>query len=618
MRGPAQSSMSCMGCGWRSAERRRGAWVVASASLCLLVLDPAGTAAAHASIEEIVPSDGALLAVAPAELTVRFSEAITEQFIAARLLTTESSGGTSLDAVRVREVELIGHRDPTDDHRLVVLLPAVTDGLYQVRFEVRDREDLHQVAGRTSFAVGAVAAPAPLAATSAPPSALESAFRWVFASGLVLLAGVLTFRGRWPDIPIGRPRRLTALAGAGLLAVLVGRLGVASARAIELGIGFGGGWPHVVRTREVQHLPFVVLAAACTVPAVAVRWLPALDLPAVPGRRISLRLLLGWIGLVWLAVLASLRDHSALRGTVEPELAVAKALHLIGVGSWIGVLVVALAVGGNRDQRISALAALKRPAMIGLAMTVGSGLLLAGGLVVSITGLLSTAYGWLLVVKLVLIPVAIVCGVVASRRGPRFAVVEGAVLGAVVASGALMATAGPAVDHQFLPIEAEAPPMAMSAQADDLLVRLRAVPGRPGPNTLEVQVSNTRRPAPAELRRLEIGVGGSDSDVRSAEPDASGLVMVPDVNLPVGETDVSITIDRAGWTSSSVVLQTRIEAAHYHAPVVVSSRPVRGSLRSAGVVTLGIAAMVFGAGHRRARRREGHECVHEPTVPSVS
>ncbi len=583
-----------------------------------MVLGQAGTAEAHASIGAIVPADGALLTDVPDELTIGFTEAITEDFIAVRLFATESAGIDATNAGLTREVELIAERDPIDDHRLVVELPDLSDGLFQVQFEVRDAEDLHEVTGRTSFAVGDVAPPPLRPATGAPPSPLESAARWIFVSGLTLLAGVLTFRGRWPDIPIGRPRRLAVLAGAGLAAVILGRLGVASARALDLGIGFRAGWAHVGRTGEVRQLPVVALAAACTVPAVAARWLPVLDLPVIPGRRASFRLLLGWIGVAWLAILVGSRDHSALLGTIEWEVAAAKALHLIGIGVWIGVLVVALVVGGSRQGRTSALAAMKRPALVGFAITVGSGLLLAGRLVVSITGLLSTQYGLLLVAKLLLIPGAIALGMVARRRGSRFAVIEGAVLGAVVAAGALMATAGPAVDHQYLPAEAVTPPAAVSARADDLLIRLRAVPGRPGPNALEIQVSNTRRPEPAALGRLEIRLaGGTAADVRSVEPDASGLVLIPDVNLPLGDADVSITIVREGLLPSSAVVQTRTEADHFHTPAVVSSRPIRQPLRIAGVLTIGLAVMLISLGRYRAHRRGGRECAHEPIVVSI-
>ena len=129
------------------------------------------------------------------------------------------------------------------------------------------------------------------------------------------------------------------------------------------------------------------------------------------------------------------------------------------------MLVVALVVGGSRRGRASALAAMKRPALVGFAMTVGSGLLLAGRLVVSITGLLSTQYGLLLVAKLLLIPGAIALGmVVARRRGPRFAAIEGKrVLGVVLAAGALMATAGPAVRPPVPAAEAATPPAVVSA-----------------------------------------------------------------------------------------------------------------------------------------------------------
>ena len=93
--------------GHRYARRRCCVRVVVAASLCLLGLGPAGTAEAHASIEEIVPSDGALLTRAPDAVTIRFTEAITEQFAGAQLVATETDGVDSAGSDGVREVELI-------------------------------------------------------------------------------------------------------------------------------------------------------------------------------------------------------------------------------------------------------------------------------------------------------------------------------------------------------------------------------------------------------------------------------------------------------------------------------------------------------------------------------
>ena len=142
--------------------------------------------------------------------------------------------------------------------------------------------------------------------------------------------------------------------------------------------------------------------------------------------------------------------------------------------------------------------------------------------------------------------------------------------------------------------------------------------GATGPNALEIQVSNTRRPAPAALSRLEIGVaGGTVEDVTSVEPDASGLVLIPDVNLPLGETDISITIVREGLLPSSAVVQTRTVAHDFHTPAVVSSRPIRQPLRIAGGLTIGVAVMLIAVGRYRARRRGGRECAHEPIVVPI-
>ena len=105
--------------------------------------------------------------------------------------------------------------------------------------------------------------------------------------------------------------------------------------------------------------------------------------------------------------------------------------------------------------------------------------------------------------------------------------------------------------------------------------------------------------------------------MRSVGLNASGLALVPDVNLAQGETEVSITIVRDGYGSSSATFTTLTESAHYHTPPVVSSRPIRQPLRLLGALTLGITVALVAVGRYRAHRRGGQRCDHEPIHASV-
>ena len=116
--------------------------VVAFVPIALLAM-PSGPALAHAIVEEVSPADGTLLASAPSELRVRFSEPISDRFVEVSFLTSS----TAIDEV------LVGTLDGSDPRVLVVALPPLADGLYQVGFPVHDGI-LHEVRGRTSFSIG--------------------------------------------------------------------------------------------------------------------------------------------------------------------------------------------------------------------------------------------------------------------------------------------------------------------------------------------------------------------------------------------------------------------------------------------------------------------------------
>ena len=98
--------------------------------------------------------------------------------------------------------------------------------------------------------------------------------------------------------------------------------------------------------------------------------------------------------------------------------ALAKATHLLGLGVWIGVLVVTLVVNAGSGRTSAALGSWSRVAITGAVVTVASGFVLAGRMVVSITGLFATAFGQLLALKLLGIAVAVVAGL-AHRRFRR-------------------------------------------------------------------------------------------------------------------------------------------------------------------------------------------------------
>ncbi len=124
----------------------------------------AAPASAHAIVQEVTPADGSALDDPPTQITFRFSEAILDEELTVdvvasngRLVTPHTTG-----------------LDPTDATRVVIGLDPLPIGTYQIRLTARDREDLHQVVARTSFAVGE-APPPPSPPVIAAPERVETA-----------------------------------------------------------------------------------------------------------------------------------------------------------------------------------------------------------------------------------------------------------------------------------------------------------------------------------------------------------------------------------------------------------------------------------------------------------
>ena len=109
-------------------------WVL-MASLVLTV-----PASAHAHLESSIPASNAQLAEAPAILTLRFSEPAQ-----LTLLTLTTAG---------HAVPVTLNRDAKAGAEVVVPLPALKPGSYQVQWRVIAADDGHVTHGKFSFTVG--------------------------------------------------------------------------------------------------------------------------------------------------------------------------------------------------------------------------------------------------------------------------------------------------------------------------------------------------------------------------------------------------------------------------------------------------------------------------------
>ncbi|MGS2809730.1 copper resistance CopC family protein [Nocardia sp. MW-W600-9] len=148
----------------------------------------AGSAAAHAALAGSDPADGARIDVAPARVTLTFSEAIQSSFAT---LTVLGPDGTHYEGGDLRA-------DGSDLSTDLRALGAA--GQYTVGFRVVSA-DGHPIQGSYSFELTAAATPAAGATDTAAPVDTPSAAAeteddstgvpvWILAGGAILLLGV--------------------------------------------------------------------------------------------------------------------------------------------------------------------------------------------------------------------------------------------------------------------------------------------------------------------------------------------------------------------------------------------------------------------------------------------
>jgi methionine-rich copper-binding protein CopC/putative copper export protein len=548
---------------------------------------PGGVASAHAIVESITPGDGSVLAEGPQHVVVTFSEPML-------------ADGLEVDVTPSADHDLPSSAvalDPTDARRVIIDLGPMDQGIFQVRLVARDAEDLHEVVARTSFAIGD-AAPPPSPPVVASYEPVETVARWAFAAGLALIVGVMAVRYVWPAVADRGPRRTRALVVAGVALVVTGRLGTLVGRMLSLGSDVGSAAVTVARTADAERLLLVGIAVGCVLVTEFPRRSTWLDVPVRRQGRLSVRQALGWVGAVNLAVLAAWGGHSALDGSTAPITVLAKAGHLIGLGLWLGVLIVVLILAGS-DWR-HGMSVMGRTAIAGACIAVYTGVLLASRLVISFTAVRATPYGVMLALKLVLLAGAVGLGMWVRHTGRRCgSYAELIVLAVVVLFGAAMATATPALDPAFSNGPATTSPIRPAVSADDLLVQARGIPGRPGLNTIEVRIGETRRPSLGPITDVEIHVAGQR--VR-ATPQA-GLAFVEGVVLPGGESSIDVTIHRDGWTDARAVAVVDAWPQAYVAPTWISSARLRTPLELS-LVGVGLLAAFWMRSRRPTKRSE--------------
>lgn len=348
-------------------------WVAVAAALALL-LAFAGEAFAHASLVFSEPRDGTVLGEAPKAVQLRFNESVTPGAI--NLI--DAAGKLRADA----RVEAKGEA-------IKVTLPAdLPRGTQIVSYRVISA-DGHPVAGAITFSIGEPTDNKPPAETAAG------------IDGLIWLTRIGLYLGLFVGVGGAFFVNWIARAGAASVAILVSLLvGVASA---AMSLGLAG--------LDLLGLPLSAIIAAAP-------WKIALGTSLGPSLLIATAALLAGI-LSQRSVTSANRALSAMAlagvglslaasghaATAPPEFLTRPAvfLHAAAVAFWLGALLPLLAVLRGPQPTLPILARFSRLAVPVVGVLALSGLTLAIVQLESLGALVTTGYGRLLSIKLVLV-----------------------------------------------------------------------------------------------------------------------------------------------------------------------------------------------------------------------
>ena len=588
-------------------------------ALLMLVVAGPGVASAHATLVSTNPVDGVTLGTPPTEVRLVFSEPVAVDLVTVGLA---DGSGSSVDGISVVA-------DPADDTVAVVRLPALDAGAYRLAWKAVDDVDLHVTSGIIVFGV-AVAAPERVAGQAASPGIGEVLARWLDLVALAILAGSLmllavTLPRRVPsssdESRRGARRRLlvaallgtagAAVTGSALLALQAAATG-GTAGAV-LGTAYGTAW--------VARLAVLAVLAAL----VAAR---------LQGRADGAR-----GDLAALALVAALAGVQAVVGHVaegaageQPVRVAALTAHVFAAWAWAGglaILVIAVLPMRRRGPEGAAvvrhvLRRFWRIATPGLAVIAVSGVYLAGQFVATPAALSGSTYGQALLVKMGIASIATSLGLLnastlhhavaatpgrlrrslgrsrPARRsfgGPtwlrRRVVLEAGAALAVVLGASVMAASPPARGPAWDPaaVVDQAP---VAVRVDDLMVLLTVRPNRPGPNFVDVTVYQTRKPAPAPVGQVLVGLSAAAGDAvgerLAASLGDSRYELAGDSLSTAGDWRLAVSVRRPGLPDARVAVPWTV------LPAQVASATAAGGFAATPLAPLATAAALILAG----------------------
>jgi copper transport protein len=387
-----------------TSRRARGAFIFVCALFALGL--GAAPASAHATLETTTPANGAELPAGqpPKAVSLKFSENVQIPDGAIRVV---GAGSGSVD---------IGEpTHGTNDSVVAVRLPALRDGTYVVSWRVVSA-DAHVVSGALSFAVGA--SQGTLRTTTEGPRP-DRVVGFVFGLDrtlaflgvLVLIGSVLFRRAMWPaGVDNFGVRRLIGIAW--VLAFVTSFLGVGLQGIAGGGVGLGSLFDSslVSSVLETDYGHALVARAVLLAALALVLWFPART------RRLVIDVVVALIGLGLVATF--IYAGHAHTGRWVGLAMVTDVVHVGAAGVWLGGLCALAVTLANPKPSAEARYALARFVFVAapaIALVAFSGVVQSVRQVGTVSALVDTGYGRLLLAKVAIV-IAILIAANTSRR----------------------------------------------------------------------------------------------------------------------------------------------------------------------------------------------------------
>ena len=491
-----------------------------------------GSALAHAALVTTLPADGAVMARAPAQFTLSFSEPVSPLVL--RLIGPDGAAKTL-------------ERFSLGDRTLTIEAPAdLAEGSHVLSWRVIS-EDGHPVGGSVVFSVGRPSERPPEASSqrNLPVTLALWLGRVGLYLGLALGIGGVAFSAWVGPLPAsaGKPLRLFLLLGLAALPLALGAQGLDALAAPasdvlrpeiwRAGIGSSFG-----RTAAIASL--ALLAG-----------LMSLARTGGAGRALAIAALLG-------AGLALAASGHASAASPQWLMRPAVFLHGLAMTAWAGALLplaLALREAGGAD----ALTRFSRRVPLVLVILLASGVALAIVQVEQPGALLTSAYGLVLTAKLAL--VAALLGLAAfnryrltalAREGAepaqlrlrRVIGVEIVVVLAILATAALWRFTPP--PRALAVAVAAAAPASVHIHSDKAMAEISIMPGRAGPSSVSISLlDGDFGPLTAKEVRLSLAnrSAGIEPVQRPALRQPDGNWLVEGLTVPIaGHWSVDIEI----------------------------------------------------------------------------